>query len=113
MQILLIAAGSLLFAAAPAAAQGRADVRCLMLSNFFVKFGQGQEVKKVAEAAKYYYLGRVHGEFSDNQLAALLLAEQKALRAAHAGQAMHACARQMLVSAARVESVGRRLQQAK
>jgi hypothetical protein len=111
--LLLMAAVSLSFAAAPAAAQGQADVRCLMLSNFFAKSGQGEQVKKVAEAAKYYYLGRVHGQFSDKQLAAALVAQQKALKGAHAGQAMQACARQMLSSAARVETLGRRLQQGK
>src|SRR4028118_38324 len=93
--IMLMAAGPLFLAGAPAWAQNQADLRCLMVSNFFQKSGQGDRAKKIAEATAYYYLGRIQGQFTDPQLKAALSAQAKALKGAKMGELMAQCANQM------------------
>ena len=97
---LILAAGSLVFVPMPAAAQSADDIRCVLVSNFFMRSGKEEKAKRIAEAAAYFYLGRVD-HFPPAQLRSALARERKALAAtppAALGPAMNNCARTMAMS---------------
>ena len=91
-------------AAPPASAQSLNDVRCLLVSNLFAKAGKDQKQKTIAEVSKYYYLGRIQGRVSPDQLKAQALAQAKTLSPQTAGPAMTACAKALQASARSVEA---------
>jgi hypothetical protein len=100
----LLVAGALAAASAPAAAQS-ADVKCLLVSNLYSKAATDAKARQLAEAAKYFYLGRVHGRFSGAQLKAQMAALQKTITPANAGQTMNGCTRSMQIAATAVQRV--------
>jgi hypothetical protein len=91
--------------AAPASAQAVNDVRCLLVSNLFAKAGKDQKQRTTAEAAGYYYLGRIHGRMKPAQLKAQMVAQSKAVTAANSGATMSACARQLQASLKTAQAV--------
>ena len=104
--------GGLVFAmalAGPANAQASNDVRCLLASNLFANAAKEPNVRKLAEAGKYFYLGRIYGRLNEQQFRAQMLAEKKTLTPANATNVMTACAKQMQSGAAMVERVGKQL----
>jgi hypothetical protein len=98
-----------LMVSTPAAAQAANDVRCLLASNLFSRAGKEDKVRKLAEANKFYYLGRVSARLNQQQMRAQMIAEGKAINAKNAGRTMDACAAQMRVAAAKVEAVGKQV----
>ena len=96
-------------ASAPAAAQATADVRCLMASNLFSSAAKDPKARKLAEAGKYFFLGRVSGRLSEQQLRTQMLAQAKTITPANAANVMNGCARQMQSGAAMVDRVGKQL----
>jgi hypothetical protein len=105
----IIAALVLVSASTPAAAQATNDVRCLMASNLFAKGATDPKARRFAESAKFFYLGRISGRLNEQQVRAQMLAQQKTITPANAGNVMTACARQMQSGAAMVERVGKQL----
>lgn len=93
----------------PAAAQPTTDVKCLMASNLFSKAAKDPKARTVAEAAKYFYLGRVSGRLNEQQLRAQMQVQAKTITKANAGNVMNACTRQMQSGAAMIERVGKQL----
>ena len=71
-------------AGTPAAAQATSDVKCLMASNLFSKAAKDPKARTVAEAAKFFYLGRLSGRISEQQLSAQMQAQAKAITKANA-----------------------------
>lgn len=108
-QVMSVAAGAALFVSAPATAQANNDVRCLMASNLFSRAAKDPKARTVAEAGKYFYLGRISGRLSEQQVRAQMQAESKTLTAKSAGNVMNACLRQMQSGAAMVQRVGKQL----
>ena len=100
---------TVLFAGTPATAQSTNDLRCLMASNLFSKAAKESKARQVAEAAKYFYLGRVSGRFTEQQLRVQMQAQTKTITQANAGDVMSACTRQMQSGAAMIERVGKQL----
>ena len=98
-----------LLTSAPAAAQATNDVKCLMASNLFSKAAKDPKARTVAEAAKFFYLGRLSGRISEQQLRAQMQAQAKTITKANAGNVMNACTRQMQSGAAMIERVGKQL----
>ena len=82
-------------AAPPASAQAVNDVRCLLVSNLFARAAKDPKAKAVAEASKYYYLGKLQGRVSPAQLKAQAIAQAKTVNAKDAGPFMNACAKQL------------------
>jgi len=103
------AAAAALSTGTPATAQPTTDVKCLMASNLFSKAAKDPKARTVAEAAKYFYLGRVSGRLNEQQLRAQMQAQSKAITRANAGNVMNACTRQMQSGAAMIERVGKQL----
>ena len=94
---------------APAAAQATADVKCLMASNLFSKAAKDPKARTVAEAAKFFYLGRVSGRLNEQQIRVQMQVQSKTITQANAGNVMNACTRQMQSCAAMIERVGKQL----
>ena len=104
MRMFMWAAGLLAFTAAPASAQTTNDVRCLLVSNFFAKVSKDERLRRRAESASYFYLGRTAGRFNDAQLKAALDAEQKSLVSSNAGPVMAACSQYMDINVNRLRT---------
>jgi hypothetical protein len=102
-------ASALLAAPAPAVAQATNDVRCLLASSVYAKAGKDPKARQLADAAKYFYLGRVHGRLNAAQLKAAMSAEGKKMTGAMAAQAMTACAREVQNAARLAQSVAQQL----
>jgi len=98
-----------LVSAGPASAQTVSDVECLLASNLYSRAGKDDQVRKLAEANKYYYLGRVSARLSAQQIRAQMLAGSKALNPAHASKVMDACNKRMRNAAAEVEAAGKQV----
>jgi hypothetical protein len=82
---------ALLFTSGAAAAQTASDAQCLLLSNVFAKNTKDANAQKAAEAALYFYLGRISDRASAAQLKTLLEAQAKTITDATAGNLMNAC----------------------
>jgi hypothetical protein len=82
-------------AAPPASAQAVNDVRCLLVSNLFAKAAKDPKAKALAEASKYYYLGKLQGRVSPAQLKTQAIAQAKTVNAKDAGPFMNDCAKQL------------------
>jgi hypothetical protein len=89
--LLIVTAGALLMTSGAATAQSATDIKCMILSNVFAKNSKDAESQKAAEAALYFYLGRVPDGATSTQLKTLLDAQGKALTDATAGAMMNAC----------------------
>jgi len=104
-----LAATLALLVSTSAAAQATNDVKCLMASNLFSKAAKDPKARTLAEAGKYFYLGRVTARLNEQQLRAQMVAQTKTITQANAGNVMNACAKQMESGAAMVERVGKQL----
>jgi hypothetical protein len=107
--MMLVAAGAAMSIGAPAAAQATNDVRCLMASNLFSKAAKDPKTRQLAEAGKYFYLGRVSSRFTEQQLRVQMQSQTKTITQANAVNVMTACTRQMQTGATMVERVGKQL----
>ena len=105
-KILLVAAGSLVLASAPGAAQSASDVRCLVLANGFAKGGSTAEAKQAGQLAAHYFLGKVEGRSNDAQLRAAIAQQQKTIVVARAGADMQTCMQQITASAKKLQGAG-------
>lgn len=103
VRVALIVAGVTL-AAGPASAQAVNDVRCLLVSNLFAKAAKDPKAKALAEATKYYFLGKLQGRISSAQLRTQAVAEAKSITPKGAGPVMNACAKQLQGTVISVES---------
>jgi len=87
-------AASLLMTGAAASAQSATDARCILLSSAFAKQNQDANAQKLAEAAFYFYLGRIGASATPAQLKALFDQQAKTLSDTTAGGLMNACAKE-------------------
>ncbi|MGN6059022.1 MAG: hypothetical protein ACTHOI_10630 [Sphingomicrobium sp.] len=84
-------AASLLSVSGAAAAQTASDARCMLVSNAFAKNSKDANQQKLAQAALYFYLGRIGDSTTAAQLKTLLDSEAKAINEKTAGPMMNAC----------------------
>lgn len=108
---LIIGSAAILAASVPARAQTPdQDVRCLLASNFFAKADKDPERRQVASLSVFYYLGRLDGRLSAEQMKTQLVAQAKTLNPSNAGPVMTACAKRVQEKSAALQALG---QQAK
>ena len=87
-----IAIGAALLApASSVTAQTATDANCILVANAFAKNSKDANEQKAAEAALYFYLGRVKDSETGPQLKALFDSSSKTLSNANAGTTMQAC----------------------
>jgi len=98
-----------LVASTPASAQTANDVKCLLASNLYSVAAKEEKVRKIAEANKYYYLGRVTAHLNEQQIRSQVQVQGKTITAANAGSVMQACVGQMRSAATMVERVGKQI----
>jgi hypothetical protein len=89
--VLMVTAAALLMSSGAATAQSATDIKCMILSNVFAKNSKDAESQKAAEAALYFYLGRLSDSATAAQLKTQLDAQGKTLTDATAGTMMNAC----------------------
>ena len=107
MKALKIAlATALLGAGGAAGAQTASDAQCIVLSNAFAAQAKDEHAKKVAEAAVFFYLGRVSNSMTAAQLKALLDAQMKTLNGQNAPAIMNQCAAAIQAKVTMLESIG-------
>lgn len=97
-----------------AVAQGaNEDVRCLLASNLFTKAEKDPAKRQVAVLASYFYLGRVDGQLSGQQLANALKSQAPAIKPESAGGIMTACAKRLRSAGMAIQTLGKQLDAAK
>ena len=84
-------AGALLATGGAASAQSTTDVQCIVVANAFASQAKDANAQKVAEAAVFFYLGRI-GNLTSAQLKAQLDAQTRTLNQQNAGPTMQKCA---------------------
>ena len=95
----------------PSFAQSPDDVRCLMLSNVFAKVSSAggdnnhAEAQKAAQSAALFYLGKIDGRWSEEQLRAAQIQQRKTITSANAGAGMQRCMQQMQASARKMQAI--------
>lgn len=82
------------------------DVECLVLSNTFAQHGSSDELRKTSALTSAFYLGRVDGRASSENLTAALKAQREFAQPA-AGKAMQACAARADAANARIVAISR------
>jgi hypothetical protein len=103
MRIMLAAA--LLTASGAAAAQTATDAGCFLLSNAFARNAKDANTQKAAEAAVYFYLGRIGSQATAAQLKALFDSQAKTITDATAPAMMNACVKELQSKADLVQSL--------
>lgn len=102
--------GTLILLSSPASARSVGnDVRCLLLSNMYVKAVKDPKGKRLAEAGSLFYLGRIDGRINDGQLKTVLQEQQKAIKTANVAASMAECARHMQASARTIQTISGQL----
>ena len=92
MKTVTIAIGAaLLVTSGAAAAQSATDAQCILLSNIFAKEAKDPKQQKAAEAAFYFYLGRVGDSATAAQLKTLFDTQGKTITDKTAGETMNKC----------------------
>lgn len=86
-----IALATALAMSSGAGAQTATDAGCLILSNVFAQKATDPQVKKIAESAFYFYLGRVADRTTAPQMKTLLDQQAKAITDATATTMMKSC----------------------
>jgi hypothetical protein len=104
----LAIAAALLMTNGTAVAQSATDVGCLILSNGFAHNSKDANAQKAAEAASFFYLGRVSNQGTAAQLKALLEKEMKTITQANAGPMMNACMKELEAKSQLVQSLSPR-----
>jgi hypothetical protein len=84
-------AATLLLTGGAAVAQSATDIQCMILSNAFARNAKDPNAQKAAEAALYFYLGRVADSATPAHLKTLLDAQEKTITDATAGGLMNNC----------------------
>jgi hypothetical protein len=102
--LMVIAAASTALISSPSLAQSATDARCLVLSYAFARSGSTPDVKKAAQSTALFYLGKIDGRFSDAQLRATLVEQQKTIVVAKAGPDMQGCVRRMQESEKKLQA---------
>ena len=87
----LALATALVISSGAAVAQTATDAGCLMLSSAFAQKSADEQVKKIAETAYYFYLGRVLDRTTAPQMKALLDQQSKVINDATATAMMKNC----------------------
>lgn len=82
---------ALLAAGGDASAQSSSDVGCLLISNAFARSAKDPSAQKAAEAAAYFYLGRIGDHTTPAQLKTMFEAQSKTIDDKTAGSMMNAC----------------------
>jgi hypothetical protein len=82
---------ALLTTGGAAAAQSATDAGCILVSNAFAQQAKDPQAQKLAEAAMYFYIGRIGDRETPAQLKALLDAQAKTITDANASTTMNAC----------------------
>jgi hypothetical protein len=95
---------SLLVGSTASAQPAHNDVQCLLVSNLFAKNGKEPKSKTVGQAAAFFYLGRIDGQMSGDQLKAAVREQQKSVNATNAAAIMARCARRMELGAKSIQS---------
>ena len=86
-------AAALLMTGGAAVAQSATDAGCILVSNAFAQQSKDPQAQKLAEAAMYFYIGRIGERETQAQLKALLDAQAKTITDATASTMMNACAK--------------------
>ena len=99
-----------IFLSAPSFAQSPDDVRCLMLSNVFAKASSAggndhAEAQRAAQSAALFFLGKIDGRWSEEQLRAARTQQQKTITSANAGAGMQRCMQRMQASAKKMQAI--------
>jgi hypothetical protein len=97
-------AATLLMTGGAASAQSASDARCIVLSNVYAGEAKEANAQKLAEAAFYFYLGRV-GPVTSAQLKTLLDAQTKSLTDATAAGIMNGCIKEFQSKVQLVQSL--------
>ena len=84
-------AAALLATGGAASAQAVNDIQCIVVANAFASQAKDANAQKVAEAAVFFYLGRI-GNLTSAQLKTQLDAQTKTLNQQNAGPTMQRCA---------------------
>jgi hypothetical protein len=84
-------ASALLLTGGAATAQSASDAQCIIVSNAFASQTKDAEQQKAAQAAMYFYLGRIGDTMTGPQLKALLDQQLKTITNANAGDTMNKC----------------------
>lgn len=82
---------ALLLSGAAAHAQTATDAGCILVSNVFAQQSKDPKAQKLAEAAMYFYLGRIGDRETPAQLKALFDARAKTITDSNASTVMNAC----------------------
>jgi hypothetical protein len=84
-------AAALVMTSGAATAQSATDAGCILVSNAFAKDAKDPKAQQAAQAALYFYLGRVSDSTSAAQLKALFEAQSKTINETNAGPMMNKC----------------------
>lgn len=87
----MIAGAAVLLTGTAASAQSMTDAQCIIVSNAFASQSKDANQQKAAEAAVYFYLGRVRDGTTSTQLKALFDQAAKPLTDATIGPKMTDC----------------------
>jgi len=87
----VLAGAAVLLTGTAATAQSVTDAQCIIVSNAFASQSKDANQQKAAEAAVYFYLGRVRDGVTTPQLKALFDQAAKPLSDATIGQKMNDC----------------------
>ena len=101
----IAAAAALLMASGAATAQSATDAKCIILSNLFAQQAKDANQQKAAEAAFYFYLGRIGSQASATSLKALMDQQAKTLTDATAGPAMNNCVKDLQSRVQLIQSI--------
>jgi hypothetical protein len=88
-----------------AAAQSRSDIGCLLISNAFARNAKDPDAQKTAQAAAYFYLGRIGDRTTAAQLKTMLEAQSKTINDKTAPTMMSACAAAIATKVRLLESL--------
>lgn len=98
-------AAALLMSSGAVSAQTATDAQCLLLSNAFGGSAKDADSQKTAQAAVYFYLGRIGDRMTAAQLKALFGQASKSITQANAGTLMDACVKNVQTKMDLVQSV--------
>lgn len=98
-------AAALLTTSGTAAAQSATDAGCFLVSNAFAQNSTDANSKQAAEAASYFYLGRIGSQATAAQLKALFEKQAKTITDATAPTMMNACMKELQAKAELVQSL--------
>lgn len=99
-------AAALLFYGGAAIAQTAGDAQCIVVSNAYAAQATDANAKKIAEAAVFFYMGRISNSMTPAQLKAMLDAQIKTLTPATAPGVMNKCAAAFQAKLSMLQSVG-------